>query len=42
MLLAAQPAASVAPVDGTEGFASRFGFELSLGSPVVGSAVELL
>ena len=42
VLLAAQPAASVAPVDGTEGFASRFGFELSLGSPVVGTAVELL
>ena len=42
VLLAAQPAVSVAPVDGTEGFASRFGFELSLGSPVVGTAVELL
>ena len=40
--LAAQPAASVAAVDGTEGTTSRFGFELGLGSPVVGSPVELL
>lgn len=41
-VLAAQPAASVAAVDGTEGATSRFGFELGLGSQVVGSPVELL
>ncbi|MFM8495789.1 MAG: PA14 domain-containing protein [Planctomycetia bacterium] len=42
VLLAAQPVASVFPNDGVEGSASRFGFELSLGSPVVESPVELL
>ncbi|MFM7127767.1 MAG: LamG-like jellyroll fold domain-containing protein, partial [bacterium] len=40
--LLAQPAASVLPIDGTEGPASHFGFDLSLGAPAQGSPVELL
>ena len=37
-----QPAASVQAVDGAEGSNSRLGFELNLGSPVVGSPVQVL
>lgn len=41
-LVPVQPAASVQAVDGAEGSNSRLGFELNLGSPVVGSAVQML
>jgi len=41
-VLAAQPAASVAAIDGTEGTTSRFGFELALGAVATSSPVELL
>ena len=40
-LVPAQPAASVRAIDGSEDSNSRLGFEVSLGSPVVGSPVEL-
>jgi hypothetical protein len=41
-LVPVQPAASVQAVDGAEGSNSRLGFELNLGSPVVGSPVQVL
>lgn len=41
-LVPVQPAASVQAVDGTEGSNSRLGFELNLGSTVVGSPVQVL
>ena len=41
-LVPVQPAASVQAADGAEGSNSRLGFELNLGSPVVGSPVQVL
>jgi hypothetical protein len=41
-LVPVQPAASVLAVDGAEGSNSQLGFALNLGSPVVGSPVQVL